>query len=181
MPYLVFIFFCILALKLIIRTKEEYVFWSIERIMIVNIFVSEMIQYSLRNYIHVNAVSKPSLRNQYSLQRWCSLLQRSSRILKVGCWFPAVTGLNRKNMKWQLYCQTLGNRCKCQGISGITIINGGPVSQHVRHAKESAQLPWIPSTGQNLQPFTGNGDVWIWVKKARVWLKTTNKLSILGY
>ena len=31
--------------------------------------------------------------------------------------------------------------------------------------------PWVPSIGQNLQPFTDNGDVSIWVKNARVeWL-----------
>ena len=28
----------------------------------------------------------------------------------------------------------------------------------------TAQWPWMPSIGQNLQPFTGNGDVSIWVK-----------------
>ena len=33
----------------------------------------------------------------------------------------------------------------------------------------------MPSIGQNLQPFTGNGDVFIWVKNSRVWRKTTNK------
>ena len=32
----------------------------------------------------------------------------------------------------------------------------------------TAQWPWVPSIGQNLQPFTGNGDVSIWVTNSRV-------------
>ena len=36
--------------------------------------------------------------------------------------------------------------------------------------------PWVPSTCHNLQPFTGNGDVSIWVKNIRVGRKNqTNK------
>ena len=31
----------------------------------------------------------------------------------------------------------------------------------------TAQWPCVPSIGQHLQPFTGNGDVSIWVKNAR--------------
>ena len=33
----------------------------------------------------------------------------------------------------------------------------------------------MPSIGKNLQPFTGNGDISIWVNNSRVGRKTTNK------
>ena len=36
----------------------------------------------------------------------------------------------------------------------------------------------MPSTGQNLQPFTGHGDVSIWVKNSRVGRKATNKQTL---
>lgn len=32
----------------------------------------------------------------------------------------------------------------------------------------TAPWPWIPSIGQNEQPFTGDGDVYNWVKNSRV-------------
>ena len=35
----------------------------------------------------------------------------------------------------------------------------------------------VPGTGQNLQPFTGNGDVSIWVKNSPVGRKNPNKQS----
>ena len=34
---------------------------------------------------------------------------------------------------------------------------------------------WVPSIGQNLQPFSGNGDVFKWVKYSRDGQKTPNK------
>ena len=43
----------------------------------------------------------------------------------------------------------------------------------------TAQWPWVPSIGQNLQPFTGNGDVSIWVKNSRMGRSTPhNKIKI---
>ena len=40
----------------------------------------------------------------------------------------------------------------------------------------TAQWPWVPSIGHNLKPFTGKGDVFIWVKNSRLGRKTqTNK------
>ena len=39
----------------------------------------------------------------------------------------------------------------------------------------TAQWPRVPSIGQNLQPFTGNIDISIWVKNSQVGRKTTNK------
>ena len=41
----------------------------------------------------------------------------------------AATDLNRKNRYWQLHYHTRGNKRVCQGSSGMTIINGRPVSQ----------------------------------------------------
>ena len=32
----------------------------------------------------------------------------------------------------------------------------------------TAQWPWVPSIGHNLKPFTGKGDVFIWVKNSRL-------------
>ena len=32
----------------------------------------------------------------------------------------------------------------------------------------TAQWPWVPSIGQNLQPITGNGDVSLWMKNSQV-------------
>ena len=62
------------------------------------------------------------------------------------------------------------------GSSEMTIINGWPVSQYVWHAKEPSLLnSRVPSIGQNLQPFIGNGDVSIWVKNFRVGRWTPNK------
>ena len=61
----------------------------------------------------------------------------------------------------QLHCQTLGNRSECHG--------------------SSEPSPWVPSISQNLQPFTGNDDVSIWVKNSRVGPQTnkqTNKMCI---
>ena len=43
----------------------------------------------------------------------------------------------------------------------------------------TAQWPWLPRKGQNLQPFIGNGDVSIWVKNSQVGRKPqTNNESI---
>ena len=39
----------------------------------------------------------------------------------------------------------------------------------------AAQWQWVPSIGQNLQLFTGNGDVSIWLKNYRVGRKTPKK------
>ena len=45
----------------------------------------------------------------------------------------------------------------------------------VRYKTLTAQRPCAPSIGQNLQRFTGNGDVSIWVKDSGVERKTENK------
>ena len=37
-----------------------------------------------------------------------------------------------------------------------------------RYRTLTAQWSWVPSIGQNLQAFTGNGDVSKWVKISRV-------------
>ena len=49
------------------------------------------------------------------------------------------------------------------------------MSQKVWHAKVHAQWPLVPSIGQNLQPFTGNGDISIGVKNSRAGRKPPNK------
>ena len=63
------------------------------------------------------------------------------------------------------------NRCECLGSLEMIITN-------VCHSRCSlnAQLPWVPSLGQNLKPFTGKGDASIWMKNSWVGRKTqTNK------
>ena len=39
----------------------------------------------------------------------------------------------------------------------------------------TTQWPWVPSIGQHLQPFTGNGEDSEWVKISRVGWKPPNK------
>ena len=51
--------------------------------------------------------------------RWCSRIERSHRMRKVGCSNPR---------QWQLHCQTLSNRCDCRASSEMIIIYGTPVS-----------------------------------------------------
>ena len=45
----------------------------------------------------------------------------------------------------------------------------------------TAQWPWVPSIGQNLLPFTGNGDVSKWMTKSWVGRKTTNKQTEMAF
>ena len=94
---------------------------------------------------------------------------------RLGIRIPIATDLNRKNRQWQLHCWTLSNRRECHGSSEMTIINGCPVSKCLWHAKEPSLLNGHEC--QNLQPFTGNGDVSIWVKNSRVEREPPNKLT----
>ena len=74
-------------------------------------------------------------------------------------------------------------RCECHGSSEMTIINWCPVAQHVWHAKEASLLngyAWVPSIGQNLQPFADNGDVSKGVKNSRVGRKAVVLTGHLG-
>ena len=62
-------------------------------------------------------------------RRGRSGLERRPRKRMVGARIPASIDLSRTNRKWQLHCQTLGNRCECHGSSEMSILNGCPVSQ----------------------------------------------------
>ena len=65
---------------------------------------------------------------------------------------------------------------ECHGSSEMTLINGTSIAVGVACKRTlTAQWPWVPGIGQNLQPFTGNGDVSIWVKNSRVGRETPNK------
>ena len=44
----------------------------------------------------------------------------------------------------------------------------------------TAQWAYLPTIGQNLQPFTGNGDVFIWVKNSRVGKKPLKQTKIFS-
>ena len=73
-------------------------------------------------------------------------------------YFMSATDLSHKNRLWHLHCQTLGNRCECHGSSEMTIYYKQMPCVTVGVAclrTLSAQWPWGPSIGQNLQPFTG--------------------------
>ena len=59
----------------------------------------------------------------------------------------------------------LGYRFECHGSPGMIIINGCPVARSISF---NAQWPCVPGMGQNLQSFTGDGYVSIWVKNSRV-------------
>ena len=43
-----------------------------------------------------------------------------------------------------------------------------------RYRTPIARWPWVPSKGQHLQPFNGNGDFSIWVNGSRVGWNTSN-------
>ena len=60
----------------------------------------------------------------------------------------------------------------------MTIINRCSVPQYGWHVKEPSLLnghKLVPSIGQNLQPFSGNGDFSKWVKYSRVGCKSPTK------
>ena len=59
----------------------------------------------------------------------------------------------------------------------MTVINGCPfLSQSVWHAEEPhCSMAMSAEHRSNLQPFTGNGDVFIWVKHSRLGRKNPKK------
>ena len=93
---------------------------------------------------------------------WCSGLERSPRMLKVGCSNPShdipkskkqlVTAplLNARQQVW--VSRVLGDD-HYKRMSRVTV-------GLARLRTLTARCPWMPSIGQNLQPFTGNGDEW---------------------
>ena len=51
-----------------------------------------------------------------------------------------------------------------------------PVKESVARSRTlTAQWPWMPSMGQNVKPFIGNGDVSLCVRKCRVGRKKTKQ------
>ena len=53
---------------------------------------------------------------------WRSGLERSPRKRKVGCSNPSCNIPKLLKHKWQLQCQTLGNRCECHESSDVRIL-----------------------------------------------------------
>ena len=60
---------------------------------------------------------------------------------------------------------------KCCSINGIICVTVGVA----RERTLTAQWPWVPSIGQNLQPFTGHGDVSMWLKNSWLGQKSPSK------
>ena len=66
----------------------------------------------------------------------------------------AATDLSRKNRYWQLYCQTLGNWCKCHASLELTIINGCPVHSRCGTLKNPySSLPMSAEYRWKFAPF----------------------------
>ena len=94
----------------------------------------------------------------------------------VTCWIFLRLCVNASNCHLLVNLPNPRQQVWVSRVLGVTIINECSVSQNMWHLKNlTAQLPWVPSVGRNLKPFTGNGDLSIWVKNYRVGHKTLNK------
>ena len=84
---------------------------------------------------------------------------------KLGVWIPAATDLSRKkvvtaellNARQKMWVSRVLGDYHYKRISRVT---EGVTRKRIL----TARCPWVPSIGQNLQPFTGNCDVSIWGK-----------------
>ena len=121
-----------------------------------------------------------ALRHWLSNRRDGVVVEHSPRMREIRTLIPASTNLIRKNRLRQLHCQTLGKRCDCLASSEMTIIKGVTCSKCGTWKILHYSRPWVSSIGQNLQPFTGNGDVskWIHFLSGTKNPKQTNKLTI---
>ena len=65
---------------------------------------------------------------------------------------------------------------ECHGSSDMTIINDAPCPSRCGTLRTlTAQRSWVPRIGQNLQPFIGNGDVFINYMSEKIWSGTKKK------
>ena len=110
---------------------------------------------------------------------WRSGLERSLSIWKVGCSNPS---RDRPKSYKQVVTAPLPNARQYVCFTGprkwpsklMSCVRVGVA----RLRTLTAHWPWVPSIGENLQPFTGKSDFSICVKNSRVGRKTPNKQSI---
>ena len=115
-------------------------------------------------------------------RRWRSGLYRSPCKRKVKCSNPSS---NRPNSIKQVVIAPLTNSRHYVRVSRVLGDDHYKRMPRVtvgvaRWRTLTAQWPEVPSKGQNLQPFNGNGDLSKWVKSSRVGRKTQNKHKILN-
>ena len=87
--------------------------------------------------------------------------QRVPRKRKVGCSNPSRDRPGSYSTTAKHSATGVSVTGPSRGLSRV-IVSGA------RQRSLTAEWPWMPCTGQNLQPFTGNGDVSISVKNSRV-------------
>ena len=107
-----------------------------------------------------------------------SELERSPPKRKVGCSNPS---RDRPKSLKQVVTAPLPNTHHLMWVSRVLRDDHHKQIPRVtvsvaRYRTLTAQLPWVPSKGQNLHPIIGKGGVSIWVKNSQVRRKTTNKI-----